>query len=305
MSKKTSLTLVILAAGMGSRFGGFKQIEPVGTNHESIIDFTIYDAIKAGFNRLILIIKKEHEPLFESNLVHKIRPFIQVEYAYQDIDYLTQHVLKPERVKPWGTTHALLSCKALINGPFMICNADDFYGPTAFKTMADFLLNDVKPYVYSMMGYRLKNTTSEHGTVTRGVCTSHKGWLTQIEEIKDIRKSSKGHEYQKDNQWVPIDDESLVSMNFWGFDESVMSLAFDVFDAFLSTTALTDPLKSEHVLPTMISQCLELEACKVKVLSSEDAWYGITYQEDRQFVVDALGQLKDDGCYPYDLWLNT
>ena len=299
---KTTLTLVILAAGMGSRFGGLKQIEPVGSNHESIIDFTIYDAIKAGFNRLVLIIKKEHEELFEANLVHKIRPFIKVEYAYQDIDYLTSHVLKPERVKPWGTTHALLSCKDLIDGPFMICNADDYYGPSAFKTMAQFLNNDVKPYENAMMGYRLSNTTSEHGTVTRGVCTSNDGWLSHVEEIKDIRKSKHGHEFQQDNQWLPIDDQSLVSMNFWGFDESIMSLAYDVFDAFLSTAAHSDPLKAEHVLPTMISQCLELEACKVKVLSSEDAWYGITYQEDRKYVVEALRQLKDNGVYPFDLW---
>jgi hypothetical protein len=299
---KSKLTLVILAAGMGSRFGGLKQIEPVGSNHESIIDFTIFDAIKAGFERLILIIKREHESLFEANLVHKIRPFIKVEYAYQDIDFLTSHVLKPERVKPWGTTHALLSCKDLIDGPFMICNADDYYGPSAFKTMAQFLLHDVKPYEYAMVGYRLSNTTSEHGTVTRGVCTSSKGWLSHVEEIKDIRKSKHGHEYQHQDQWLPIDDQSLVSMNFWGFDESIMSLAFDVFDAFLSTSVLHDPLKAEHVLPTMISQCLELEACKVKVLSSEDAWYGITYQEDREYVVEALAQLKEKGVYPFDLW---
>ena len=302
MTNQNSLTLVILAAGMGSRFGGLKQIEPVGTNHESIIDFTIYDAIQAGFNRLILIIKKEHEELFETNLVHKIRPFIHVEYAYQDIEFLTSHVLKPERVKPWGTTHALLSCKDLIDGPFMICNADDYYGPNAFKTMANFLTHEVDHYEYAMMGYRLKNTTSEHGTVTRGVCTSEGGYLTQVDEIKDIRRSTSGHEYLKEDTWFPIDDEALVSMNFWGFDESIMSLAYDVFDAFLSTQALNDPLKSEHVLPTMISQCLELEACKVKVLSSEDAWYGITYQEDRERVVQALKQLKEEEVYPFDLW---
>lgn len=301
MSKPT-LTLVILAAGMGSRFGGLKQIEPVGNNRESIIDFTIYDAIKAGFNRLILIIKREHEELFETNLVHKIRPFIKVEYAYQVIDFLTSLVLKPERIKPWGTTHALLSCKDLINGPFMICNADDYYGPGAFKTMAQFLLNEVKPYEYAMVGYRLSNTISEHGTVTRGVCKSNLGWLSQIEEIKEIRKSIHGYEYHFDQRWLPVDDQTLVSMNFWGFDESVMSLAFDVFDAFLFTVAQSDPLKAEHVLPTMISQCLELEACKVKVLSSEDSWYGITYQEDREYVVEALRQLKDNGVYPFDLW---
>ncbi len=305
MSKQKSLTLVILAAGMGSRFGGLKQIEPVGTNHESIIDFTIYDAIKAGFNRLVLIIKKEHESLFETNLVHKIRPFIKVEYAYQEISYLTDHVLNPERVKPWGTTHALLSCQGLIDGPFMICNADDYYGPSAFRTMAQFLTHDVKPYEYAMIGYRLKNTTTEHGSVTRGVCSSEHDVLTHVNEIKDIRRTSSGHEYQKDNQWFPIDDDALVSMNFWGFDESVMALAYDVFDAFLSTTALSDPLKAEHVLPTMISQCLELDACKVKVLSSEDAWYGITYQEDREMVVNALKVLKEQGQYPFDLWSQT
>ena len=158
--------------GMGSRFGGLKQIEAVGTNQESIIDFSIFDAIKAGFTSLLLIIKREHEALFEANLVHKIRPFIQVNYAYQDIDYLTSTVLQADRIKPWGTTHALLSCKDLIKGPFMICNADDYYGPNAFKTMAPFLTNEVKPFHYAMMGYRLKNTTSEHGSVTRGVCTS-------------------------------------------------------------------------------------------------------------------------------------
>lgn len=302
MTKQKPLTLVILAAGMGSRFGGLKQIEPVGTNHESIIDFSIYDAIQAGFKRLILIIKREHESLFEENLVHKIRPFIDVEYAYQDIDYLTAHVLKPERVKPWGTTHALLSCKDLIKGPFMICNADDYYGPQAFKTMANFLHHEIKPFKYAMMGYRLKNTTSDHGTVTRGVCTSLNGYLSHVEEIKDIRRTVTGHEYQKDEKWISIDDEALVSMNFWGFDESIMSLAYDVFDAFLSTAVKEDPLKAEHVLPTMISQCLELDACKVKVLSTEDSWFGITYQEDRQMVKDALKMMKENEKYPFDLW---
>lgn len=300
--KQKSLTLVILAAGMGSRFGGLKQIEAVGTNQESIIDFSIFDAIKAGFTSLLLIIKREHEALFEANLVHKIRPFIQVNYAYQDIDYLTSTVLQADRIKPWGTTHALLSCKDLIKGPFMICNADDYYGPNAFKTMATFLTNEVKPFHYAMMGYRLKNTTSEHGSVTRGVCTSVNGYLSQIEEIKDIRKTSEGHEYQHGGEWVKIDDDALVSMNFWGFDESIMMLAYDVFDAFLATVAKEQPLKAEHVLPTMISQCLENNACKVKVLSTEDAWYGITYKEDRQFVVDALKIMKEKGLYPFNLW---
>lgn len=300
--EKKSLTLVILAAGMGSRFGGLKQIEAVGTNQESIIDFSIFDAIKAGFSSLILIIKREHEGLFESHLVHKIRPFIHVKYAYQDINYLTSQVLHADRVKPWGTTHALLSCKDLIQGPFMICNADDYYGPDAFKTMASFLTQEVKPYHYAMMGYRLKNTTSEHGSVTRGVCVSDNGYLSQVEEIKDIRKTADGHEYQKDGVWTKINDDALVSMNFWGFDASIMRLANDVFDAFLATTAIEQPLSAEHVLPTMISQCLEADACKVKVLSTEDSWYGITYKEDRQFVVEALKNMKEQGLYPFNLW---
>ncbi len=299
-----TLTLVILAAGLGSRYGGLKQIEPVGSNQESIIDFSIYDAIKAGFDRIVLIIKPEHEEAFERTLVSKIRPFVKVDYAYQTMDDIPVMISIPqERIKPWGTTHATLSVRNIVSEPFAIINADDYYGKEAFVSMASFLKKDVDETTFSMIGYRLKNTTTDHGAVTRAVCHSEEDHLKRIVEIQKISKMEDGFYYENEQgHWVSVDPEALVSMNFWGLHPSVFEVFRDIFSDFLMTQVAQDPLKAEHVIPTAIGEALHNEKINVKVIPSNDQWYGITYKEDRPQIVEALKKMKKQGKYPFDLW---
>jgi choline kinase len=298
------LTLVILAAGLGSRYGGLKQIEPVGTNKESIIDFSIYDAIAAGFKRVVLIIKPEHEEAFEQALVSKIRPFIEVAYAYQTLDDIPVKIsIESDRVKPWGTTHATLSTRHIVDGPFAIINADDYYGKEAFVAMANFLSNEVNDKCFSMVGYRLKNTTTEYGSVTRAVCKSTNDYLDEIVEVQKITKQDSGYYFENEHShWVSIDPNELVSMNFWGFHPSVYPLFTEIFANFLQTQVDKNPLKAEHVIPTAIGEAINQNEIMVKILPSQDQWYGITYKEDRQQVVDALRKMKELKKYPFDLW---
>lgn len=300
----SKLTLVILAAGLGSRYGGLKQIEPVGTNKESIIDFSIYDAIAAGFEKVVLIIRPEHETAFEEALSHKIRPFVEVVYAYQELtDIPIDMEIDPKRNKPWGTTHAALVTQGVVDGPFTIINADDYYGKEAFVSMAKFLRKEVSKNMYSMIGYRLKNTTTEHGSVTRGVCKSVDGFLDQIVEIQKITKKGGKFNYENEqSQWVNIDGDELVSMNFWGFDPSVYPVLEKIFTRFLQEEVTNNPLQSEHVIPTAIGTALKEGTIKVKVIPSNDQWFGITYQEDREKVVYELKEMKKNGLYPFDLW---
>ena len=300
----SKLTLVILAAGLGSRYGGLKQIEPVGTNQESIIDFSIYDAIAAGFKRVVLIIKPEHKQAFEQALVSKISPFIEVEYAFQTLEDIPIDIeIAEKRIKPWGTTHATLSTRHVVDGPFAIINADDYYGKEAFISMAKFLTDEVQPQHYSMIGYSLKNTTTDYGSVTRAVCKSADGYLEKIVEVQKITKQDDGYYYENEqSHWVNIDPEELVSMNFWGFHPSVFPLFNEVFINFLQTQVEKDPLKSEHVIPTAVGEALKQGKIKVKILPSKDQWYGITYQEDRAKVVLALKEMKQQKVYPFDLW---
>ncbi len=300
----SKITLVILAAGLGSRFGGLKQIEPVGSNNESIIDFSIYDAIEAGFNKVVLIIRPEHEEAFEKVLVSKIRPFIEVKYAYQNLEDIPYEItIDKERNKPWGTTHATLITKDVVNEPFIVINADDYYGKESFVSMVKFLKEEVDETHYSMAGYRLKNTTTEHGSVTRAVCKSEDAYLKEIVEVQKITKKDSKHYYQdQDENWKEIDGEELVSMNFWGFHPHVFALFEDVFIEFLKNDVENNPLKAEHVVPTAIGKLLQDNKIKVKILPSSDQWYGITYKEDREKVVEALKQMKENGKYPFDLW---
>jgi hypothetical protein len=300
----SKLTLVILAAGLGSRFGGLKQIEAVGNNKESIIDFSIYDAIAAGFEKVVLIIRKEHEGAFEEALTHKIRPFVEVVYAYQELEDIPVDIsIDSNRNKPWGTTHATLVTEGVVDGPFTIINADDYYGKEAFETMAKFLQEEVSKNMYSMIGYRLKNTTTDHGSVTRGVCKSNEGLLEEIVEIQKITKEE-GTYYYENNQGhsITIDGDELVSMNFWGFDPSVYPLFQTIFIKFLQEEVSKNPRKAEHVIPTAIGSALKDNTIKVKVLPSNDQWFGITYKEDREKVVNELKKMKKNGLYPFDLW---
>ena len=300
-------TLVILAAGMGSRYGGLKQIDTIGSNGESIIDFTIYDAIQAGFNKLVLIIRKEHEELFEEHLVKKIRPFIKVEYAYQELTDIPHDVTIPaDRTKPWGTSHALLATRNIVKEePFIICNADDYYGKDAFKIVSEFFDTNKDTNTYCMVGYKVENTLSDNGTVTRGICNKDSNDnLTHIKETQDIKwnKDHNGVECTDDNQTKVLNLGTPVSMNFWGFYPSIMSKIKEIFDNEISEGIKVNPLKYEALLPNYVGQLINSNNSKVKVLTSKDSWFGVTYKEDKPFVQNKIQSFKDQGLYPDNLW---
>jgi NDP-sugar pyrophosphorylase family protein len=297
-------SLVILAAGMGSRYGGLKQIDTVGNNGESIIDFSIYDAIQAGFKKVYLIIRKEHEASFNEALVNDVRRFVEVEYVFQEKHDLPEGFSCPEgREKPWGTTHALWACRKQVTEAFMICNADDYYGKDAFKTMYDFLSHEVTDTQYAMVGYRLNNTLSDSGSVSRGVCEVENGFLKAVVERKEIKRASQEVVVSDDGiNWSPIDEKRLVSMNFWGFTPKVFDLAERQFVAFLKRELEKNPLKCEHVIPTMIGETLNEGLYTIEALPSENTWFGVTYQEDKAYVVKQFIDFKDKGEYPFDLW---
>ena len=295
--------IVILAAGMGSRYGGLKQIDIVGNNNEIIIDFTIYDAIRAGFKRLGLIIRKEHKELFDNNLVNKIKDKIDIFYIYQDLkDIPDNYNINVDRTKPWGTTHALLVCKSYIDSPFMICNADDYYGRDAFVKMYQYLKNDIKDNNYCMIGYDLINTLTLHGSVTRGICVIDDNELIDIKEISNIRKNDGIVEYLNDDKWEVLDNNTKTSMNFWGFTCNIFDDINEIFIKFLDDHINSDPLNCEHVIPTAINDLIKLDKANVYVIESNDAWFGVTYKEDKEYVFNKLIDYKSKGIYPFDLW---
>ena len=300
-------TLVILAAGMGSRYGGLKQIDGVGNHNEPIIEFTIFDAIKTGFKKVVLIIRKEHEQAFEESLVSKIRPFIEVEYAFQDLNDIPENITIPEgRVKPWGTTHALLSCRNILkDDPFVVCNADDFYGRNAFEKIMAYFHEDTPDSEYSMVGYKVENTLSDNGTVTRGVCQRNdEGYLTSIKEVMNIKWNSNhdGVEAEIDGQYQNMEMGTPVSMNFWGFKPSIINKLDDIFKNEIGDGIKNNPLKYEALLPNHVGKLIKDGTTKVKVLTSEDSWFGVTYKEDKPTVVAKIQSLKDNGTYPDELF---
>lgn len=300
MNKKA---LVILAAGMGSRYGGLKQIDHVGDHGESIIDFSIYDAIRSGFSKLYLIIRKEHESLFEENLVRKIRPFIEVAYVYQQADDLPKGITTDVvREKPWGTTHALWACRHQVTEPFVAINADDFYGRNAFELIGTFLDETVTDELYGMVGYRLANTLSDHGSVTRGVCAVKDGYLDKINEVMKIEPQAGQVVYQVDDTWVPIDAKTPVSMNFWGFTPAIFAQLDELLVEFFTRDLVHNPQKGEALLPNSVGRLIDQGVCKVRVLTSEQRWFGVTYREDKPGVVAQIQKYKDEGLYPNDLW---
>lgn len=297
-------TLVILAAGMGSRYGGMKQIDGVGNHGEPIIEFSIYDAKQAGFENVVLIIKREHEEAFRQALTNKLEGKINVRFAYQDMCNIPEGFTVPEgRVKPWGTTHALLACKGIVDGPFAIINADDFYGRDAYKVIYDFLTTEVKDNQYAMVGYPCINTLTDNGTVTRGLCQEDENkCLASIVEIQKIAKKD-GHAVYEDNgEWKEISDTSLVSMNFWGFTPAIFKDMEEIFAKFLQEHLEENPLKCEHVIPTAVGTLVKENKCSVKMLSSKDAWFGVTYKEDKPNVMQKIQEMKDAGIYPDQLW---
>lgn len=300
--------LIIMAAGMGSRYGGLKQIDPVDEEGHIIMDFSIYDAVKAGFEKVIFIIKKENEQDFKEKIGNRMEKKIEVEYVYQDIGNLPEGYAVPEgRVKPWGTAHAVLSCLPVVDSPFAVINADDYYGQQAFKMIYDFLSSheDTDKFQYTMVGYLLKNTLTENGHVARGVCeTDANGKLTEITERVRIEKHDGGTAYTEDDgeTWTFLPDETVVSMNMWGFTESMMPEIRDRFADFLAKNLEKNPLKCEYFLPFVVDELIQEGKAEVTVLKSRDRWYGVTYKEDKPTVVRAIQSLKDQGIYPQKLW---
>ena len=300
-------TLVILAAGMGSRYGGLKQIDGVGNHNEPIIEFTIFDAIKAGFKKVVLIIRKEHEQAFEESLVSKIRPFVEVEYAFQDIHDIPENVEIPaDRSKPWGTTHALLACRNILkDDPFVVCNADDFYGRNAFEQVMKFFHESTDENEYCMVGYKVENTLSDNGTVTRGVCQKDEnGYLSSIKEVMNIKWNDNhdGVQMEDAGEYKPMEMGSPVSMNFWGFKPSIISKLNNIFVKEIPEGVKNNPLKYEALLPNHVGVIVNNGQGKVKVLTSNDSWFGVTYKEDKPKVVAKIQALKDNGTYPDELF---
>lgn len=306
MKKKP--VLVIMAAGMGSRYGGLKQIDPMDDDGHIIMDFSIFDAVRAGFEKVIFIIKRQNEKDFKEVIGKRIAKKVQVEYVFQDLDNLPQGYTVPEgRVKPFGTGHAILCCKDVIDGPFAVINADDYYGVSAFKTIYDYLdtHQDDDKYRYAMVGYILENTLTDNGHVARGVCeTDENHYLTGITERTRIEKKEDGTYYTEDDgqTWHKIKAGNIVSMNFWGFSESILKELDERFSKFLDENLEKNPLKCEYFLPTVVNELLDEGKATVEVLKSTDRWYGVTYKEDKAFVMEAIQRFKDSGIYPKKLW---
>lgn len=290
---KKDITLIVMAAGMGSRFGGLKQIEPVGKNGEAILDFTVYDAIKAGFTKVVFVIKHAIENDFKEFVGSRIAKKIKVEYVFQEIDKLPDGFTAPDdRQKPWGTAHAILCCKDVVNEPFAVVNADDFYGRSALQKVADFLKQEENNYC--MVGFRLANTLTENGSVSRGVCEiDNQNCLTKVTERTKIIDCK----YTEDNgkSWTSLSPDTVVSMNLWGFMPDIFEFIEKGFKEFLKTN-INLP-KSEYYLPTVVSSLIDNGQKNVEVLVAEDKWYGITYKEDKQKVVNAIGDMIDAGIY--------
>lgn len=300
--------LVIMAAGMGSRYGGLKQIDPIDERGNIIMDFSIFDAKKAGFEEVVFIIKKENEQDFREAIGDRISKYMKVTYVFQDINNLPEGYQVPEgRVKPWGTGHAVLSCLGSLEAPFAVINADDYYGSHAFEMIYEFLTthSDDEKYHYTMVGYVLENTLTENGHVARGVCeTDENGHLIGIHERTRIEKRPEGAAYTEDDgaTWVTLQEGSIVSMNMWGFSNSLLGELNNRFAAFLDKALVENPLKGEFFLPEVVSQLLAEGKADVEVLKSLDKWYGVTYKEDKPMVVAAIGKLKEEGKYPEQLW---
>lgn len=301
--------LVVMAAGMGSRYGGLKQIDPVDKEGHIIMDFSIFDAVKAGFEKVVFIIKKENEQDFRAAIGDRLSEKIKVSYVFQELTNLPEGYAVPAgRVKPWGTGHAIMSCMGEIDGPFVVINADDFYGSHAFQVAYDYLTthqDEEGIYRYMMVGYRLENTLTDNGHVARGVCDMDaQGYLADIHERTHIEKRGNGAAYTEDEgkTWIPISGDATVSMNMWGFSESILGELQSRFSAFLEENLKKNPLKCEYFLPFVVDELLKEGRATVAVEKSQDKWFGVTYKEDKPMVMAAIQNLKDQGVYPAHLW---
>jgi len=296
-------TLVVLAAGMGSRYGGLKQMDAFTPEGDTIIDFSIYDALRAGFGKFVFIIRKSFENEFKEIFNKKLEGKAEVAYVYQELDSVPKKYINPERSKPWGTGHALLMAKDAVKGNFAIINADDFYGAEAFEVMAKALMStDKDSYDFNTMAYLLKNTVSDHGFVSRGECqVNEKGYLVDVTERTHIEKIN-GALMSKDDdgEFIPIDENTVVSMNFWGFTPKCFEFGGQLFNNFLEENK--ENLKAEFYLPSIVNDILKSGKATVKVLKSDAKWFGVTYKEDKEIVEKAIGKLKEQNVYPTKLW---
>ena len=298
-----SPTLVILAAGMGSRFGGLKQIRPVDEHGHAIIDYSLYDAYRAGFRRVVFIIKHEIEADFKAAVGARMEKYFDVKYVFQQLDMLPEGYAVPEgRVKPWGTGHAVLCCKDAVDGPFAVINADDFYGPGAYKAIYDFLAQDRPESEHAMVAYLLRNTVTENGYVARGVCQVEDGLLTGVTERTHIEKRGENAAFTEDGEsWTPLSGEVPVSMNFWGFSPAMLRELEARFPAWLDASLKTNPLKGEYFLPSVANAVIEEGLGTVRVLPCREQWYGMTYKDDLPGVAAALKSMCENGIYPEKL----
>ncbi len=296
--------LVIMAAGMGSRFGGLKQMEPVDKEGHSIIDFSMYDARRAGFRDLVFIIKREHDALFRERIGNRMERFFNVEYVYQELTDIPAGCTVPDgRVKPWGTGQAIACCRNVLHGPFAVINSDDFYGRTAFSEIYEFLRTNDDEHCYAMVGYRVRNTVTEFGSVARGVCEVQNGMLMGITERTKIYQRGDHAAYTEDGEhFVDLPGDTIVSMNIWGFTQPTVSEFWTRLGAFFEKEVPLDPLKREFYLPSVVNQQLEEGTARVRVLPCQEVWHGVTYREDLASVKEAICALKAAGVYEERLW---
>lgn len=296
--------LVVMAAGLGSRYGGLKQIDKIGPNGEMILELSVYDAIKAGFEEVVFILRDEIVDDFKELLGNRLSKFIKVKYVIQDIKNLPEGINVPDgRTKPWGTGHAILCAKDIVKSPFTVINADDFYGRESFKLMYDFLSNNKIENNYAMVGYELKNTLSENGHVARGICTVENGELKEVIERTKIIKRGKSAFYTEDEEkWIELNYNSIVSMNMWGFMNSVFTECEEGFKKFLTELNKGNQIKGEYYIPLIISDLISSKKARVSVMKSRDKWYGVTYKEDKALVKKAIGEMIENRVYPERLF---
>ena len=293
------MTLLILAAGMGSRYGGLKQLDPITDNGEFIIDFSVYDAAISGFDKIVFVIKEENLDIFRETIGKRFEGKVKVEYAFQRLDDLPCGFDAPAgRQKPWGTAQALLAARNIINEPFAVINADDFYGRSAYESLSAHL-SCAKKTEYCMVGYILENTLTENGTVSRGICQVDSGYLTDVVERTKISRCGDNAVYSEGEESIKLPLDSTVSMNCWGFTPDIFEKVSNGFIKFLNEYG--NELKTEYYLPFAVKEIMDAQECTVKVYSSADPWFGVTYQEDREAVVKSLAKLKANGTYPNKL----
>ena len=296
-------TLLVLAAGMGTRYGGNKQLDEVGPSGETIIDYSIYDAIRAGFGKIVFVIRRDIEEQVKERFVRKLKGKIEVDYVFQEITNIPGGIkVSPERQKPWGTSHAILVAAKKINEPFGVINADDYYGVESFRILHDFLVNDKDPDCYCIVGYKMKNTLSDHGHVNRGVCRAGSdGLLKNIVETRQIEKLATGAQAPgPDGKMINFNGDEIVSMNLWGFKPSCFSYLGQEFQNFITANGMD--IKSELDIPTSVDKFVKNGQITIKILMSNERWFGVTYREDKPFVVESINSMISRGVYPDSIY---